>query len=167
MAILNVDTINDAAGTGAPDFPNGLTSTDTNTSSTVAGTLLKNRWGFKANPSNITTTGQVANLSFSNLTVGKNYRFSWFFDMNALAATANVRAVLEYTDGTDIVRVIQKTPQGGVEQDAVGGTVIFTAAASAIIINVEVIGSGSEITNNSYIMIEELNNYETETTAFD
>ncbi len=29
MSILNVDTIRDAAGTGAPDFPNGITTTST------------------------------------------------------------------------------------------------------------------------------------------
>ena len=40
MSIMNVDTIKDAAGTGAPDFPNGVTVTGTVTATTLAATTL-------------------------------------------------------------------------------------------------------------------------------
>ena len=79
MSILRADSIRDRAGTGAPDFPNGLTGNLTGTASTA--TVATNAQGLTGTPNitvgtvgcgNVTSTGDVTgvNATFSgNLTV--------------------------------------------------------------------------------------------------
>jgi hypothetical protein len=79
MSILRADSIRDRAGTGAPDFPNGLTGNVTGTASTA--TVATNAQGLTGTPNitvgtvgcgNVTSTGDVTgvNATFSgNLTV--------------------------------------------------------------------------------------------------
>ena len=85
MSILRADSIRDRAGTGAPDFPNGLTGNVTGTASTATlantATVATNAQGLTGTPNitvgtvgcgNVTSTGDVAgvNATFSgNLTV--------------------------------------------------------------------------------------------------
>ena len=68
MSILRADSIRDRAGTGAPDFPNGLTGNLTGTATTA--TVATNAQGLTGTP-NITVgtvTGTDATFS-GNLTV--------------------------------------------------------------------------------------------------
>ena len=70
MSILRADSIRDRAGTGAPDFPNGLTGTlmvMTGTA-TTATTLFTNAQGGTPNITVGTVTGTDATFS-GNLTV--------------------------------------------------------------------------------------------------
>ena len=74
MSILRADSIRDRAGTGAPDFPNGLTGTLTGTATTATlantATVATNAQGLTGTP-NITVgtvTGTDATFS-GNLTV--------------------------------------------------------------------------------------------------
>ena len=85
MSILRADSIRDRAGTGAPDFPNGLTGNLTGTASTATlantATVATNAQGLTGTPNitvgtvgcgNVTSTGDVTgvNATFSgNLTV--------------------------------------------------------------------------------------------------
>ena len=85
MSILRADSIRDRAGTGAPDFPNGLTGNVTGTASTATlantATVATNAQGLTGTPNitvgtvgcgNVTSTGDVTgvNATFSgNLTV--------------------------------------------------------------------------------------------------
>jgi len=79
MSILRADSIRDRAGTGAPDFPNGLTGNVTGTASTA--TVATNAQGITGTPNitvgtvgcgNVTSSGNISatDATFSgNLTV--------------------------------------------------------------------------------------------------
>ena len=73
MSILRADSIRDRAGTGAPDFPNGLTGNVTGTATTA--TTLSGTPNISVGTlgcGNVTSTGDVTgvNATFSgNLTV--------------------------------------------------------------------------------------------------
>ena len=73
MSILRADSIRDRAGTGAPDFPNGLTGNLTGTATTA--TALSGTPNISVGTlgcGNVTSTGDVTgvNATFSgNLTV--------------------------------------------------------------------------------------------------
>ena len=70
MSILRADSIRDRAGTGAPDFPNGLTGTLTGnvTGTATTATVATNAQGLTGTPNitvgtvgcgNVTSTGDV------------------------------------------------------------------------------------------------------------
>jgi len=74
MSILRADSIRDRAGTGAPDFPNGLTGNVTGTASTATlantATVATNAQGLTGTPNITVGTVTGTNATFSgNLTV--------------------------------------------------------------------------------------------------
>ena len=80
MSILRADSIRDRAGTGAPDFPNGLTGNLTGTATTAttatSATVATNAQGLTGTPSITVTNVTGNNGTFSGDISGVNATFS-------------------------------------------------------------------------------------------
>ena len=76
MSILRADSIRDRAGTGAPNFPNGLTGNVTGTASTATlantATVATNAQGLTGTPNIIVGTISCGNISCDAITSGAN-----------------------------------------------------------------------------------------------
>jgi len=95
MSILRADSIRDRAGTGAPDFPNGLTGTltgnvtGTATTATLANTatVATNAQGLTGTPSITVTNVTGNNGTFSGDISGVNATFSGNLTVNGTTTT--------------------------------------------------------------------------------
>ena len=95
MSILRADSIRDRAGTGAPDFPNGLTGnvtgnvTGTATTATTATTasVATNAQGLTGTPSITVTNVTGNNGTFSGDVAGVNATFSGNLTVNGTTTT--------------------------------------------------------------------------------
>jgi len=161
MSDLNVDEIRDSAGTGAPDFPNGFTN---------SGTAGKNKWQRKDLTTNKTTTqSPLTELSFSGLTVGKTYRMAVYGVVSAGSTSARSEYYIQH-NGVDITRAREDRDSTTTARGLLQSEVIFTATTTTV--NVRwVVVSGTitlegTLANTCYSILEELNNYTTETTDF-
>jgi len=146
MSTLNVDTINDAAGTGAPSFPNGIELTGT----AVSGPNKIQRKNLAAN-----LTGAAANtniFTFNNLVTGKVYTFYYSALVNFPSTTTDTFCSLTVVHNS--VTLSTKEPT---RDDAADGTakfnfsdvVTFTAAASTIVLTGSGFGSTTIVEGNA------------------
>ena len=93
MSILRADSIRDRAGTGAPDFPNGLTSgvtlVATASTATLANTatVATNAQGLTGTPSITVTNVTGNNGTFSGDVDGVNATFSGNLTVNGTTTT--------------------------------------------------------------------------------
>ena len=160
MAIRS-DSITDQAGTGAPDFPNGFTN---------SGTAGKNKWQRKDLTTDKTTTqNPLTELSFSGLTVGKTYRLSAYGLVSALSTGARSEYYIQH-NGVDLTRArvdrdSTSTPRGLLYTEEIFTATTTTVQVRWVVVSGTVTLEGS-IANTCYSIIEELNNYTTETTDF-
>jgi len=84
MGTLRADTITDGAGTGAPNFTQGLQ---------LAGTLLDTQVLWQAITIAAVATASTNNVFATNLVVGKTYRLTFHLDSGNVGSTAQ-----KYTD---------------------------------------------------------------------
>lgn len=140
-----------------------------NASSTQEGITFKNRWQRKNLGSGFTSTGTITGLSFNGLTVGKTYRYS---GVASIAMTASRDAVsLNIRDGATTLRSAEPikekaTPGNEIENISWSWNVIFTAASTTCDLNVTSNAASTSFDTNSYATLEELNNFEAQTSAF-
>ena len=122
MSILRVDSIRDRAGTGAPDFPNGLTGNVTGTATTATlantATVATNAQGLTGIP-NITVgtvTGTDATFS-GNLTVqGTTTTIDTAVtSVDSLAVDGNINAASAGIGITSPATLFEVRAGGGVE----------------------------------------------------
>lgn len=150
----------------------GFFTSDAEGTSGDFGVLKKNRWDQKFLSSTLTGSSANATItdwSFSSvLTNGKVYRFSisaWF----SLEAGDALASVLCINGSQELIAL-----RAGANEDAlgsqVGGTVVFTASNTSVTCS----GSGFATTSalegdgagyESWVIMEELNNYETESSS--
>ena len=149
--------------------------------SSVSGVVKKNRFQVKklqadesSNVTDIATNGNASNndFHFTGLTTGRIYR-----------VTAHARFIITGTSGTEFCQldiVHNSTNIGRAELRAEGNsdihggtaeaTIIFEAAATSVTFNYSEGGTtsllGNDTFNETYIMIEELNNYADEVSVF-
>ena len=106
MSILRADSIRDRAGTGAPDFPNGLTGNLTGTATTA--TTLSGTPNITVG----TVTGTDATFS-GNLTVNGTTTTINTATLQVQDATIDTRHGNNVAAGTGGLRVIQTTDGSG------------------------------------------------------
>lgn len=133
------------------------------------GLVKKNRWQRKDLTSDISVdTDPIAALSFSGLTVGKSYRMSVSGEVDTSGANTRVRMLIKH-NGSDIAASDGEIDTAG-ERIQHNFSIIFTAAATTVDTRVDFVGGSGvlegTITNACYAILEELNNFEAETTAF-
>ena len=155
MSILRADSIRDRAGTGAPDFPNGLTGTltgnVTGTASTATlantATVATNAQGLTGTPNiivgtvgcgNVTSTGDVTgvNATFSgNLTVNGTTTTidTAVTAVDSLAVDGNITALGRLGIGTDnpnsVLSLTIAGPYPGIQFKDTQGTTDFNLNA--------------------------------------
>lgn len=149
--------------------------------SSVLGTVKKNRWQKKflqndiaASASDMSSTTGNSNFKFLNLEIGKVYKVSYQFSGYINGTEADMYILMDTnhdgnTLGRSIVRFDRKTEADFVQAQS-GNSIIFTATTSTLTFSCSIVGSG-RITGNgtgseTFAMLEELNNYEAETSDF-
>jgi hypothetical protein len=120
----------------------------------------KTRWQQKTLATNIGTFGVITNLSFSNLTIGKVYRYSYNISYrNSNTANSYGYSSINHNGSViDIVRSFNAVPTIG-DTVSNSGSVIFTAAATTVLFNFDS-ASGKEVGATSRAILEELPNHE-------
>lgn len=142
--------------------------------STEMGLVKKNRWQKKVLTASVTTNGSITDLAFSNLTVGRQYKATLVAELVVNDGTTDITAGIEVThDSTVLGRLKFTGPTGStvLQEMNAGMSVIFTATASTITfvgfnLSVDSFIQFNTTDKRTFSMIEELNNYEAETTAF-
>lgn len=135
------------------------------------GLVKKNKWQVKKLTADLFTgdTGTVSDLGFSGLIVGKYYKLStqsWLIDVNGTDAE------LAYShDSSNILVNRLASNNTTIDHESISGSSIVFKATATTIVATCTIGTGSTIRGNNtlaetWAMLEELNNYEDETTDF-
>lgn len=152
---IQADTITDKAGTGAPNFSQGLQIAG---GATISGV---NKVQIKTLAADQSTDGTMTDLTFNNLVIGKYYRAS----IQTLFSTISGDNVISQIIHDGVVRAQNESGAGtsttNVEMLA---SVIFQATATSVTFDAVSVSAGSLIRGNgdmieTWSMIEELNNY--------
>ena len=155
---LQADSITDKAGTGAPNFSQGL--------QIAGGTIVgKNKTQTKTLAADRSTDGTMTDLTFNGLTIGRLYRVTH----QALFATISGDNVLSQIVHDGVVRA-QISSGAGTSTTNVGvaGVALFLATATTVTFEAVSITAGSLIRGNgdlveTWASIEELNDYDVTT----
>lgn len=122
--------------------------------SSDTGLVLKNRWGSKS-----TTTSPIASTavihSFQNLVVGRTYRLS-------IQMTSSTAATIDLRANGSALNTVYDTAGN----KTYTGNVVFTATTTTADVYLAA-GTLTRVGGSQVATLEELNNYEIETTAFD
>jgi len=131
-----------------------------------------NRWQKKLLNGDVTADADadLADIQFNGLEIGKTYRVSVLPYIETSVSDDNA-AILGIHDGNTILRARANTSGSSLEIDQFTSSSIFTATATTLTWSGESTSANAIIRGNNTIdetwaMIEELNNYQTETTAF-
>lgn len=110
MSTWGANSLVDAAETGAPDAPNGLTGVDTATTVSTAGLLKKPQWQRKVLSSDATSDGAISDLTYT-LTSGQVYMIFGQIKFSQNTSSDGTVAVIVKDGSTEIGR-ISSTPIG-------------------------------------------------------
>ena len=142
--------------------------------------IVPNRWGVKTLNSNFNSSGinNIPDLQLYNLEIGKTYRVSchYHFDFIGASATTETIRIRFVHDGNILTRAQATVDQTTTDRIIIQSTesIVFTATATEFQFVANIVGTDANIRqhNGVYgtgtrVTIEELNNYDLETTAFD
>lgn len=128
---------------------------------------VRNKWQRKTLGSSFTSTGEITGLKFSNLVVGKTYRYSGTLglSLNNAARDALQMEIRQGSTNIDSVEPIKEksSPSNELENTSYSFNVIFTATETTANLNVTSNSGSTAIDTTSWAMIEELNDYDVTT----
>jgi len=131
-----------------------------------------NRWQTKFLNGDVTADADadLGDIQFNGLEIGKTYRVS-VLPYIETSVTDDNAAILGVHDGNTVLRARANTSGSSLEIDQFTSSCIFTATATTFTWSGESTSANAIIRGNNtrdetWAMIEELNNYQTETTAF-
>ncbi len=133
---IRVDEIKNNAGTGAPDFPNGISIEGQTFEKTT-------KWQTKFLSSTVNVTGSgitnVSDFTFNNLQIGKTYRITLNgrIDLNpSTGATEQVILVAKH-NGNAVASIEFRQDDSASDNQRIGvaGTGIFTATATSLTVD--------------------------------
>lgn len=138
------------------------------------GLTKKNRAQVRILGSDITApTVDISDLRLVNLTIGKVYKLSISAKQGTTGTGATESFALKANHNGSVIvedRIRYGNKPSGLFENTNGNSVIFTATATSITFDWEETGTGelagNGTTQETFVMIEELNNYEALTTAF-
>lgn len=165
MSQLLVDDITDAAGTGAPTFSQGI---DLGSRQGV--------WARKELSTNVTATGTMTDLTFTNIESGVTYRL----DLHVITTVGTSgRTLVRVRQGaTVLTRIDISNTTGTTAQESGHSSLIFrSASTSDITVDLDILSgggspevAGSGDLDGSWFQIEEVDDIflnPTETTKWD
>ena len=160
MSTLKVDSITDAAGTGAPDFPNGASLPAA--SATVAGLAKVNRYQEKTHAliGPLTGAGTTTTVTFNGLVAGKYYEIYYEVEVNAQTAV-DAQAVWEIKHNASTIATRGSRCARGTNYDIqiISFSAIFQAVAASVTIDATWNAGSYRINANNVAKLTELNNF--------
>lgn len=146
----------------------GLATSDT------AGSLKKNRWSIHFITADTNSTGNVTDLNFNNLVIGSWYRLKLKLniDKDPLDSSAGVTGTHNSSVIINVNTAAASASSVPTSNETRSDVIIFKASATNIVFANSSVGNstyfrGNNTTAESHAILEELNNYEPETTDFD
>lgn len=136
--------------------------------SSVRGTVKKNRWQKKVVPEQVTTNTTF--MTFNNLVIGKTYQLSYVFTLRVDNVDGlNLFEIVHNSVMLSSPQLLAKVTAGSIFSSS--GDVRFTAEASTVSFVTTSASDESRIYDDrqnfpSYVIITELNNFEAETSDF-
>jgi len=140
--------------------------------SSSAGILLKNKWQTLKLDGDVTTDADadLSDIDFNNLVIGNVYRVTILPYIETSTADDNA-AIIGIHDGNNLLRARVNSSGSSLEIEQFTSECVFTATATTFTWSGESTSANAVIRGNNtfdetWAKIEELNNYETETTDF-
>jgi len=137
------------------------------------GLVKRNKWQRKKLTADVTTTtATVSDLTISNLTVGNTYRVSAqaFIDATGTTATEAFSFTCDHNSSQLMAIGHRNDAQTDASRQLAGNSTIFVASATTVTFGMTLTGTGALRGNNTYeetwAMIEELDNYGAESSDF-
>jgi len=141
--------------------------------SSLLGTVKKNKWQQKLLAADQGASGPIPSLTFNNLVVGKIYRVSAqvFFEMTGTTVTETISFTCFHSaTGNIFIARHRNDGQIDVSNQQALSSAIFKATSSTVTFSCGVSGTGSVSGDNTrdqtWVMLEQLDNYADATTDF-
>jgi hypothetical protein len=116
---------------------------------------------------NVSTLGNISDLTFNNLTVGKLYRVDWQFRMESFTVGSDMLIRIETGANTTIGLSEKQTTNDALSRVSLGGTRLFNANSSIVRAEVGGVSGGAfAYANSSWVTLCEQPESVIETTEF-